>query len=579
VDQKRLGVVISDPEQLRVIEALRTRQTELRIECTFVTAGTFDRLFKRLYPKKRLNLISEPDKSVPSPGQTAAAVPIVSRAGRPSPSADEIVQFILNRAILSRAGTIHLQQEAAGATLTFPIQGKLTHAPPLWFEKRFREIAGEVIHRIKELAGLHPENLRRPREGVIQTTCQDPLTGNSIAVAVAVATCPTREGEIVTLTPVLPGHGTTGPATPVLSETVRLQFYPLLKKGNGLILVTGPRESPLAETVHAALRHLQNPDTPIVTLEDPIHYHLPGSIQIPASEGLPWKTLFRSALKLGPDIMMIDRLKDADIARCVFEVSRSGPLFISTLFAADAVNALTCLRILGISPDQLAHGLGGILSLRPVGRLCDNCKVSYMPPASEWTRLFSEFPDHLHFYRKKGCPACRFSGYSGQILLSELLPVTEPLRAAIRAEASEETVRRIAIEQGMHPLIQDGLDRLEETTLETLLENVQTAGIAAVKSNHRRDMHASPERTVYIEVLSNPEAQRGAVTRLHAAYERLAISKGLRTGPSDPHLFDRFIQQHFQQISRKFRCRRVSFSIIDRPSQIIITAMPVPPFD
>ncbi|MFH0728943.1 MAG: ATPase, T2SS/T4P/T4SS family [Pseudomonadota bacterium] len=575
LNQKRLGVVISDPEKLKIIEALRSKQTELRIECTFVTTGTFFRLFEHLYERKPFEPRPEPVKPALPRDHAATVSPTVSRAQRPSPSADEIVQFIFNKAIQSKAGTIHLSRDEAGATLNFPVQGKRTNAPPLWFEKRFREIAGEVIHRIKEMAGLNLDDRPRPKEGVIQTICQDQRTGKSIPVEFAVATCPTLEGELVTLTPVSQRRKAAGPVTPVFSETVRRQFYPLLKRGNGLILVTGPNGSPLAGAVHAALTHLQNPETPIVTLENPITYHLPGSIQVPASEGLPWETLFRSALKLGPDVMMIDRLKDAGTARSVFAVSRSGPLFISTLFAEDAVNALTHLRALGITPHQLAHGLGGILSLRPVRKLCDNCKAPYTPPASEWTRLFSESPDHLRFYRKTGCRDCHFSGYSGQIVLSELMPVTGPLLNAISGDASEEALRWIAIGQGMHTLIQDGLDRIEDTTIETLLADIPMAGIAALKSKHRRETPASRGKTVYTEVFSNPKAQREAVIRLHAAYERLAITRGLRAGPSDPHLFNRFILHHFQLISQRYHCRQVSFGIVDRQKRIIITAMPV----
>jgi type IV pilus assembly protein PilB len=579
LDQKRLGVVIFDPLNLRVIEAIRVKQTDLRIECSLVTAGTFNRLFNLLYEKRPFEPRPEPANIALPSVETTDGGPTVSRAQRPSPSANEIVQFILNKAIQSKAGTIHLHRDEAGATLKFPIQGKATKEPPLWFEKRFREIAGEVIDRIKEMAGLKHDDKRRPREGVIQTTYRDKLHGNSIPVEFAVATCPTLEGENVTLTHISERRTAVDPVTPILPEAIRLQFYGLLKKGNGLLLVTGPKGSNLASTVHAALSHIQNPETPIVTLEDPIRYHLPGSIQIQVltSEGLSWDTLFRSALKLGPDVMMIDRLKDAAAARGVFDAARSGPLFISTLEAEDAVDTLIRLRKLGIAPYLLAHGLGGILSQRPVRKLCDKCKVPHTPPASEWARLFSNAPNHLGFYRKTGCAACHFSGYSGQVLLSELLPVTEPLLDAIRAEAPEEELRRIATEQGMRTLLDDGLGRLEETSIEALLEDIPPAGIAAFKSKHRHNTLTSPGTPVYTEVLSNPGAQREAVIRLHAAYERLAIAKGLRTGPSDPHIFGRFIERHFHQICQRYSCRRVSFSILDRQPQIIITAKPVQP--
>jgi hypothetical protein len=159
------------------------------------------------------------------------------------------------------------------------------------------------------------------------------------------------------------------------------------------------------------------------------------------------------------------------------------------------------------------------------------------------------------------------------------MPVTGPLRDAIATNASEKTLRRIAIEQGMHPLIQDGIERLEETDMETLLANIPMAGIVAFTSNHRMAAHDSGGKTVYTEVLSNPKAQREAVTQLHAAYERLAITKGLRVGPSDARLFNRFIQHHFQLISRRYHCRRVSFSIVDRQQRVLITAMPVRPSD
>ena len=125
----------------------------------------------------------------------------------------------------------------------------------------------------------------------------------------------------------------------------------------------------------------------------------------------------------------------------------------------------------------------------------------------------------------------------------------------------------------------DGLDHLEETAIETLLADIPIASICAFQSKRRWDTVAPPETSVYTEIISNPKAQREAVVRLHAAYERLAITKGLRTGPSDPHLFGKFIQLHFHKICKRYHCHRVSFRILDRHSRIIITAMPVQPSD
>jgi type IV pilus assembly protein PilB len=579
--RQRLGVVISDPENLWVIEALRAKQTDLRIECALVTTGTFNRLFKLLYESPSPIPGSEPAKAPHPLEKTINRSQSVSRVQRPSPSAKEIVQFILSKAIQSNTETIHLHRDEAGASINFLPQGERIHPPSLWFEKRFREIAADVMDRIKEMAGLKQEGPLRPGEGMIQTTYRDQLTGDASTVAFSVATCPALAGEDITISHLSQRQKTNGPVTAMLSEAIRSKFYQLLRKGNGLILVTGSRGSDLGKTVQAALSYIQNPETTIVTLENPIRYHLPGSVQIETqvSKGVPWDILFRSALKLSPDVMVIDMLKDTAAARSVCEFARSGPLFISTLEAEDAINALFQLQTMGIPPYLIADSLGGIFSQQPVKKLCNECKVSYKPPASEWTKLFSKYPDHLHIYRRVGCRTCHFSGYNGQMFLSELLPVTKPLLDAIRAEAPEETLRQVAIEQGMRTLIDDGLDHLEKIAFETLLADIPMSSLAAFKSRRLRDSLAPPGTSVYTEIMSNPATQREAVIRLHTAYERLAIAKGLRTGPSDPHLFGMFIRHHFHQICQRYHCQRVSFRIFDRHPQIIITAMPVQPSD
>lgn len=588
IDENRLTVAIPDPDNLKGVHTLRARQMDLRIECSLVTMDTFTRLFAQLYEGRPPAALAQPMPSDPTPPPNMPAA---------SPNAMEMIGFILKQAIRSGAESIHMDRTASHTTLQYRIQGKLTSDPPPWFEKRFRQIADTVICRFKEMAGVPTGHPLRPAEGGIQTVCDDPENNTSIPVALTLATCPTLAGENITVFLRTSGQLPPPPPVPPLSQPVRDAFDRLLEQSTGLLLVAGPRETAPRNFVHDALLRINHPEMKIITVENPIVYRLPDVIQTQANtaDGLSRDLLFRMALKLDPDVVMIDALTNGALARQVCKTALTGKFLLSTLLADDAVHGLTRLRAMGVPPHLLADSLAGIVALHPVKKLCDNCKIPVDPPPSEWGTLLPTQPGHLSLYTRKngdirfrlrlldsshltlytskGCEACNFTGYAGQVLLSEVLPATNAIRDAISQGRCATELRTLTVKQGMGTLLHDALSQAAQIDLPDFLNHMPTDAQDAFTTTRG----AAPAQPAWAHtlVISDPSTDRAAIMQLYTTYEQLATSHSASRRSTQPALFEQFIRDQFHRICKQYGCRQVSISIGSHRDRVTLTAMPV----
>ncbi len=578
LESNRLTVAICQPDSIKVLRALRTKQVDLRIDCTLVTETAFQSLLHLLYEDPQ----PEPQPKLDSPAPLAepdGADPR-SKTTLPAPGAeDEMIRFLLNQALQWRAETIHIDLDGEGSNLRFRINGSLKSDPPPWFEKRFLEIAPDVIRRIREMAGVEPDGGQSAWEGRAETLHRDPSREATVKVGFYAAGCTTMTGETVTLTLEAPPGGESSLHPPDLSPVVRTAFRQVLTKGPGLVLVTVPWDVHPLEMVRCGLDSFSPRESKIIVVSSPAAPPFPGAIRmnLPSDGTVSKESFFQTVLKLDPDILVLDALEDATSARFALEAGQSLRC-IGTLKAGDAAQALIRLRALGLDPDLTADRLLGVLACAPSRKLCRHCKIPHQPEATQWQALFAAPPKHLRFYvAGKGCEACRFSGYEGQLLLSELLQPGESLRTAIRSRASEPVLRRLAFREGMRSLVEDGLSRLDETSLGAILETVPFAAARAFLETQRGQPLEPGETPVHVAVISAPEQQGKALTGLHDAYERLMAAKGIRTSASDESLFNEFIRNHFQRICHQQGCRRVVFTVMDSPDRPTLTAVPLGP--
>jgi type II secretory ATPase GspE/PulE/Tfp pilus assembly ATPase PilB-like protein len=241
-----------------------------------------------------------------------------------------------------------------------------------------------------------------------------------------------------------------------------------------MLLVTGPTGSGKTTTLYAALQQRATGTEKIITVEDPVEYHLASVTQVPVHRqaGVTFASALRSILRQDPDVVMIGEMRDPETAEIAIQAAMTGHLVFSTLHTNDAIGAIPRLLDLGV-PDYLVSAtLEGVVAQRLVRTICDECREPYVPdPARLAILAQNDSTNHLTFTRGRGCSRCRGTGYYGRMGLFELLHVNDALRDAVSRHASRSELRGVARTGGMISLWQDGWHKVIEgkTTIEEVL--------------------------------------------------------------------------------------------------------------
>jgi type II secretory ATPase GspE/PulE/Tfp pilus assembly ATPase PilB-like protein len=292
-------------------------------------------------------------------------------------------------------------------------------------------------------------------------------------VDVRVSVIPMLHGEAVVLRLLDRSAMLLGLESLGMADRDRAIFERVLALPHGIMLVTGPTGSGKTTTLYAALSRINDVTRKIVTIEDPIEYHLRGinQIQVSTKAGLTFARGLRSILRHDPDVILVGEIRDRETAEIAVQASLTGHLVFSTLHTNDAPGAMTRLVDMGIEPYLVASSLEAVVAQRLVRLICRECKESFAPPDME--AFQKEFGDDAPqvLYRGRGCRACQGSGYRGRTGIFETMLVTGPIRAMIMEHTSAGEIRRVAVKQGMQSLREDGwrLVRAGRTTLEEVL--------------------------------------------------------------------------------------------------------------
>jgi type IV pilus assembly protein PilB len=247
----------------------------------------------------------------------------------------------------------------------------------------------------------------------------------------------------------------------------------------GTILVTGPTGSGKSTTLYATLNIINGADKNIITVEDPVEYRLSGvnQMQVNAKAGLTFASALRSILRADPDVVLIGEVRDRDTALIAMEAALTGHLVLSTLHTNDAPAAITRLIEMGVEPYLVASALDCVVAQRLARRLCQHCKEGYAPSQAELEQAgFAEkdIKKIKELYRPVGCTRCGKTGYRGRLGLYEIMPMSEEIEMLTAERKSSEEILRVAIEQGMVTLREDGLDKARAglTSLEEIFRVV-----------------------------------------------------------------------------------------------------------
>jgi type IV pilus assembly protein PilB len=382
----------------------------------------------------------------------------------------KLLNLVLLQAIRDKASDIHFEPFENEYKMRYRIDGVLYEmVPPP------KHIAAALSSRIKVMANLDIAERRLPQDGRISLTVQ----GNPIDLRVSVL--PTMFGESVVLrvldrTQVSFDMGKLG-LRPYDLELV----HRLIRKPNGIVIVTGPTGCGKTTTLYAALAELNDIESKIITTEDPVEYDVDGLIQVQMRSdiGLTFARCLRSILRQDPDIILVGEIRDLETAEIAAQASLTGHLVFTTLHTNDAPSSIVRLLDLGVEPFLLTATLEGIVAQRLVRKICEKCKTPFEPNELQLMELGLMLEDikDKKFYYGRGCSNCNNTGYRGRTGLFEIMLFNDELRDLVMSQASTSVLRAAAQKAGMRLLrdnglaaIYDGITTIDEVVKETIAE-------------------------------------------------------------------------------------------------------------
>jgi type IV pilus assembly protein PilB len=382
-------------------------------------------------------------------------------------SVSNLVDYLIEKAHLSRASDIHIDPTPQDVRVRLRIDGVLQEAYS--FPKINHQ---EIVSRIKVLARLRTDEHQSAQDGRFRQI----ITHSEDKIDIRVSIVPTYHGENVVLR--------------LLSD--REEYFSLDSLGfsvsdqekikhaltrNGMILVTGPTGSGKTTTLYTLIKMLSNPSVSIVTIEDPIEYAMGGirQIQVNGRTGLTFANGLRSMLRQDPDIIMVGEIRDAETAGIAINTALTGHLLLSTIHTSDAGTTLPRLLDMGIAPYLVASTINIAIAQRLVRKICTRCKerVTADPYITEqYADIIKKYNfGELYLYRGRGCGYCQKSGYAGRISINEVLVADDTIREVIVRNASSREITKLAIAGGMTPMFEDGMQKvfLGQTSFEEII--------------------------------------------------------------------------------------------------------------
>ncbi len=392
----------------------------------------------------------------------------------PSPEVDEadedapiirLVHQMFEQALADRASDIHVEPLEDRVRVRYRVDGVCYEANSLDLE-----LAGPVITRLKVMARMDIAEHRKPQDGRINLRLmQRPID-------VRVSLLPSTTGESIVMRLLDREAGLVDLETLGFIGEDMNRFERIIKRPNGIFLVTGPTGSGKTTTLYAAIKRLNKPNVKIITAENPVEYNLPGVNQseVRHNIGLDFSRILRSMLRQAPNIILVGEIRDRETAEIAIQAALTGHLVFSTLHTNDAPSALTRLRDMGVKPFLVSTAVTAIMAQRLVRKLCLSCRQPVKPAPSLLASVGLEQSDveGRNVFRAVGCRECRFEGYKGRVGLFELFVMDPQTREiTFRGGSTQEIRAQARLSGGLRSLRQDGVRKVlaGTTTIEEIL--------------------------------------------------------------------------------------------------------------
>jgi type IV pilus assembly protein PilB len=382
-----------------------------------------------------------------------------------------LVQLMINEAVQLRASDIHVEPFEDRVRIRYRIDGVLTER-----DRLPKRQLGAILSRIKILADIDIAERRRPQDGRIKVSVGEKELDLRVSII------PTSCGQSAVLRLLDKDNIKVGLRQIGFSETTYKRFSELIKRPNGIVLVTGPTGSGKTTTLYAGLNSLNRPDRKIITAEDPVEYYLPGINQVEVKHkiGLDFARIIRSMLRQAPNVILVGEMRDAETVSMGIQASLTGHLVFSTLHTNDAPSAITRMIDMGVPSYLVASSVVAILAQRLVRTICPKCRTKYKPTPEvlKEAGLTQEQIENATFMRGKGCQSCNKTGYRGRMGIHEILMVDAKVREMIFANASSMEIRDHVVANGMATLFKDGLEKVMDgfTTFEEVYRVAKKTG-------------------------------------------------------------------------------------------------------
>ncbi|MBJ7303548.1 MAG: Flp pilus assembly complex ATPase component TadA [Gemmataceae bacterium] len=376
----------------------------------------------------------------------------------------KLVNKILSEGVELRASDIHIEPFATRVRIRYRVDGVLVEKenPP------YRYLL-PILSRLKIMAGIDISEKRRPQDGRIKTS----LKGRDFDLRLSLL--PTVYGQSAVMRILDRSNIKVNIRDLGLAEDDFARFQNLIKRPNGIFLVTGPTGSGKTTTLYSAINELNTTERKIITAEDPVEYYLPGinQCEVKHNIGLDFARIIRAMLRQAPNVILVGEIRDAETAKIAIEASLTGHLVFSTLHTNDAPSAITRLIDIGVQPFLVASSIIAVMAQRLVRRICPKCKEPYTPTPADIkaSGLTAEQIGNGKFVRGKGCSNCNKTGYRGRQGIYEMLRLDGKLREMAFKGSSAQEMRRHAKAKGMRNLLDDGMLKVCKgmTTFEEVL--------------------------------------------------------------------------------------------------------------
>jgi type IV pilus assembly protein PilB len=464
-DAGTLTVAMHDPQRFDVIDKLRfiiNKEIKVVVAPKEVIQQSINRHYGQSETESVDSMIAE---------FTETAIDFTETELASSASADDdsapvvrLVNLIITEAVNMRASDIHIEPFEEKLRIRYRIDGELVErdSPP-------RRLHAAVLSRIKVMATIDISEKRKPQDGRIKTR----VAGRDFDMRISLL--PTGHGQAVVMRILDRDNIKIGIRNLGFSEDNYRTFQNIIRRPNGIFLVTGPTGSGKTTTLYSALGELNRPDRKIITAEDPVEYYLPGinQVEVKSTIGLNFARIIRAMLRQAPNVILVGEIRDTETADMAIQASLTGHLVFSTLHTNDAPSSITRLIDMGVQPFLVASSVMAIMAQRLVRVNCPKCSVPVKPDRSElqYLDVTDEQIATAKFMKGKGCANCQHTGYRGRKAVFELMTMSTAIRDMTFKGEPTQNIRRQAQMMGMRTLVMDALDKalVGLTTIEEVL--------------------------------------------------------------------------------------------------------------